>query len=314
MTRPTRLAAAVAFALALAACGDDTTTKPAGTTAGTPPAATAPATTPASAPSSGETSAAPKKIISLSPSATETLYAIGAGPQILAVDEYSTFPAETQKIKHDLSGFTPNVEAIAALAPGLVIHEGSTKLHDQLAALKIPDLIAAAPSDFAGVYSQIEQLGAATGHVADAAELVSKMTIEIKAAIDAAPKAAAGTTYFHEVDNTLYSTTSKSFIGQVYAQFGLVNIADAAGGDNPYPQLSTETIITANPQLIFLADGNFGESAQTVAARPGWAAIDAVKNGNVVVVDADLASRWGPRLVDLVKLIADAVSKLPVKA
>ncbi len=333
MTRTTFLAATAALALTLVACGDDAkqpaattpATAPAATTPqATAPAATAPATAPVSTPSATAPTRAtsvaaseaelPTKIVSLSPSSTETLFAIGAGSQVLAVDEYSNFPAATQTIQHDLSGYTPNVEAIAALKPDLVIHDGTTKLHEQLAALQIRDLVAAAPVDLAGVYTQIEQIGAVTGHVGEAAELVSKMTTEITAAIAKASTAATGTTFFHEVDNTLYSTTSKSFIGQVYAQFGLVNIADAAGGDSPYPQLSAETIITADPQLIFLADGNFGESAATVAKRPGWAAITAVKNGNIVMLDADIASRWGPRVVDFVTLIADAVAKIPVKA
>jgi iron complex transport system substrate-binding protein len=334
MTRTTFLAATAALALALVACGDDAK-QPAATTPATTPAASTPqastpqastpqastprATAPAPAPTpatgpAGSEAELPTKIVSLSPSSTETLFAIGAGPQVLAVDEYSNFPAATQSIKHDLSGYTPNVEAIAALKPDLVIHDGTTKLHEQLAALQIRDLVAAAPVDLSGVYTQIEQIGAATGHVGEAAELVSTMTTEITAAIAKASTAAGGTRFFHEVDNTLYSTTSKSFIGQVYAQFGLVNIADAAGGDSPYPQLSAETIISADPQLIFLADGNFGESAATVAKRPGWAAITAVKNGNIVVLDADIASRWGPRVVDFVTLIADAVAKIPVGA
>ena len=281
------------------------------------------ASTPASTPAGS-----PTKIVSLSPSATETLYAIGAGPQVVAVDEYSTFPAETQQIRHDLSGYTPNIEAIASLAPDLVIHDGTTDLHDQLAALKIPDLIAAAPADLSGVFAQIEQIGAGTGHIAEAAELVSSMSTQINTILgrpaDApftttagtAPAAAAAITYFHELDNTLYTVTSSTFIGSIYGLFGLHNIADDSGMDNPYPQLSAERVIAADPQIIFLADGGFGESAETVAARPGWADIAAVQHGHIVVLDADIASRWGPRVVSLVQLVADAVADVstPVSA
>lgn len=278
----------------------------------------------------------PSRIISLSPSSTETLFAIGAGPQVVAVDEYSNFPAETQQLPHDLSGYTPNVEAIAALRPDLVIHDGTTDLHQQLADLNIADMVAAAPADIPGVFDQIEQLGAATGHVADSARLVASMSTQINLILGrpvsapitasttpgpmpgsvpgSAPATSSGPTYFHELDNTLYTMTSKTFIGAVYTMFGLVNIADASSPDNPYPQLSAETVITANPQLIFLADGGLGESPETVAARPGWSAISAVRNGNIIVLDANIASRWGPRVVDLVRAIAEATNKVTTSA
>ena len=252
----------------------------------------------------------PTKIVSLSPSATEMLFAIGAGPQVIAVDEYSNYPAETQNIRHDLSGFQPNVEMIAALAPDLVIHDGTTKLHDQLGALKIRDFAAMAPSDLAGVYTQIEQLGVLTGHVGEAAELVSKMSTDIERIVAGAAKV-PNATYFHELDSTLYSVTSRSVIGNIYSRFGMTNIADAAGADTAYPQLSAEAVIKANPTVIFLADAVSGESAETVAKRPGWDAIDAVRNGKIVALPADVPSRWGPRLVDFAQVVADALATLP---
>ncbi len=346
-TRRRAVLAALALVAGLAACGDDRdmpaatvpatrSTTTAGAGAGTTAssivssaASTTPATvasTTASTASTGSTvaaettasagsaastaAAAPARIVSLSPSATETLFAIGAGSQVLAVDQYSNFPAETQTIRHDLDGFEPNVETIAALHPDLVIHDGTRDLHAQLSKLGIRDLAAPAPADLDGVYSQIEQLGAATGHVADAAQVVARMTATIQSAVASARSSRAGTRYFHEVDKTLYTVTSTSFIGQLYALFGLVNIADASGGSNPYPQLSAETVIQADPQLIFLADGDFGESAATVATRPGWDSIAAVKAGNIVVLDADIASRWGPRVADLVTAIAGSLAKV----
>ena len=305
MSTFTRFAAlAAAASLLLAACGDDKKDADPTTTSAAAASSTA-------APSATEAVKA-LKIISLSPSATETLFAIGAGNQLIAVDDQSNYPAEATKLPHDLSGFQPNVEAIAALKPDVVIHDGTTDLQAQLDKVSIKSFIDAAPQAITDVYARIEQLGALTGHTGDAAELVSKMTTEIKAATDKAPKA-AGLTYFHELDNTLYSTTSASFIGQVYALFGLTNIADALAGGSPYPQLSAEAVISANPDMIFLADGGFGESAQTVAARPGWAAIGAVKNGAVFVLDADVASRWGPRLPQLVTLVSESLSKVPAK-
>jgi cobalamin transport system substrate-binding protein len=129
------------------------------------------------------------------------------------------------------------------------------------------------------------------------------------------PTSETALTYFHELDDTGYSVTSDTFIGQVYALFGLENIADSAGADNPYPQLNAEAIIAANPDLIFLADTKCcGESLDTVKARDGWADIAAVQHGNVFAMDDDLASRWGPRVVDYAQQVHDAVQQALVPA
>jgi iron complex transport system substrate-binding protein len=279
---------ALAALVLVAACGDDT-----------------PAATPA-APSL-------TKIISLSPSATETLFAIGAGAQVMAVDDQSNYPAEALQKPHDLSGFQPNVEAIAALKPELVlIGEDTSGLSKQLEAVGLKTWVGAAPKSFDDVYSEIEQLGAATGHVGEAASLVLKMQTEIDAAVRAAPKDATGKTFYHELSNDFYSATSQTFIGKVYGLFGLKNIADGAQGAVDYPQLSGEYIIKQNPDLIFLADTKCcKESPETVAARAAWNTIAAVANGDVVAMDDDIASRWGPRVVDYVKAVSTAPWRVP---
>ncbi|MEO5902207.1 MAG: ABC transporter substrate-binding protein, partial [Ilumatobacteraceae bacterium] len=166
---------------------------------------------------------------------------------------------------------------------------------------------------FDDVYAQIEQLGAATGHVADAAGVVAKMQIDIAAAVAAAPARTKGLTYYHELDDTYYSVTSHTFLGAVYGLFGLTNIADAGPAGNDYPQLSSEFIVQQDPALIFLADTKCcGQTAQTVAARPGWDAITAVKDGaGVVAMDDDIASRWGPRIVDYITAVSAALTKVP---
>jgi len=256
----------------------------------------------------------PQAIISLSPTATEMLFAIGAGDQVIAVDEYSNYPAEALDKPHDLSGFEPNVEAIAALQPDLVIMQ-DTKIKEQLESLGIAVWIGPAAVSFDDVYAQIEQLGAATGHIGEAAELVGQMQADIAAAVAAVPAGGAELTYYHELDPTLYSVTSSSFIGEVYALFGLVNIADGAQPGNDYPQLNAEFIVEANPALIFLADTKCcGETPETVAARPGWDAIAAVQNGGVIAMDDDLASRWGPRIVDYINAVSAAVAAAAVEA
>jgi iron complex transport system substrate-binding protein len=298
---------ALAAVVMLGACGDEgkaaSNTSPA-TIAVTTPAAEAPTTS---------TVTAPSKIVSLSPTGTEMLFAIGAGAQVAAVDDQSNYPPEALQKPHDLSGLEPNVEAIAALKPDLVvIADDFTGLTKQLEALGLKVWSGPAATTFDAVYDQIEQLGAVTGHVADAAALVSKMQTDIAAAVKDAPKPATPLTYYHELDNTYYSITENTFIGQVYSLFGLQSIADLQEVDSDYPQLSAEVVISADPDFIFLADGAFGESADTVAARPGWGSLKAVTNGTVVVVDGDISSRWGPRIVDYITAVSAAVAKVAV--
>ncbi len=292
--------------LLLQACGNDTQV------ASTTPQVTSGVTTQASSPPQASTSAEPalSRIVSLSPTGTEMLFAIGADGQVLAVDDQSNYPPQVLDKPHDLSGFQPNVEAIAALKPDLVvIGDDSSGLSKQLGALGLSTWVGPAATSFDDVYTQIEQLGALTGHIGEAAELVSTMQAQIDTTVKAAPKPTKPPTYYHELDNTYYSVTKNTFIGQVYALFGLQSIADSQAVSSDYPQLSAESIIQADPDFIFLADGGFGESPDTVAARPGWTNLKAVTGGHVVVVDADISSRWGPRIVDYIKDISAVVTQ-----
>lgn len=254
--------------------------------------------------------ATPVRIVSLAPTHSETLFAIGAGAQVVAVDDQSNFPAEAAAVQTDLSGYTPNVEAIAGYEPDLVVLSGdSDGVAAQLEALDIPVWIGPAAATLDDVYTQMEQLGVLTGHVADAAVLVASMQRSITSIIANLPDTEEAITYYHELDNTYFSVTSNTFIGQIYALAGLTNIADGAEADTDYPQLNSEYIVSADPQLIFLADTKCcGETPETVAARDGWAGIAAVKNGAVVPMDDDISSRWGPRVVDYLRAVVDAVN------
>ncbi len=255
----------------------------------------------------------PKRIISLSPTATENLFALGAGSQVIAVDNLSNYPANAPITK--LSAFTPNVEALAAKKPDLIIlsvdSTNSTAVRKSLTLLKIPVLMEKAPDRLSDAYQEILAIGAATNHLAKARTLVASMKLSISGII-ATAKRKVPLTFFHELDSTLYSATSNTFIGHVYSDFNLLNIADkAAGADaSGYPQLSQEYLVTTNPQIVFLGDAQYGESVTTLAARPGWNAIDAVKNGHVVELPSDIPSRWGPRLVQFYQFIADSISKI----
>ena len=310
MKRFSSLAALTALLLTSAACGDDS--KSENTTADTGSSTTADTAAADETTTTEAAVEAPQAIISLSPSSTEQLFAIGAGAQVIAVDEYSDYPAEALALPHDLSGFEPNVEAIAALEPDLVVME-STAIQEQLEALGITVFVALAPATFDDLYTQLEQLGAATGHIGEAAELVGQMQTDIAAALAAVPAPTEPLTIYHELDPTYYSVTSGSFIGQVYTLFGLSNIADGVEPGNDYPQLNAEYIIASAPDIIFLADTKYaGESADTVAARAGWDVIPAVVNGNVVPMDDDIASRWGPRIIDYIKAVSAALALVSV--
>jgi iron complex transport system substrate-binding protein len=252
--------------------------------------------------------AAPHRIVSLSPTATESLFAIGAGKQVVAVDDQSDYPKRAPRTS--LSGYTPNVEAIAGYRPDLVVL--SLDANDVVAGLRklgIRVLLQPAARTFADAYKQIQQLGSVTGHIRGAAAVIAHMKRSIAKAISSTPR--RGLRVYHELDPTYYSATSKTFIGGIYKLFGLRNIADAADSSGSgYPQLSGEYIVSANPSLIVLADGRCcGQSAATVAARPGWGGIAAVRTHSVIAIDDSVASRWGPRVVTFVQAVAKVLRR-----
>jgi len=220
----------------------------------------------------------PERVISISPTSTEVLFAIGAGEQVTAVDSMSNFP--THAPVTDLSAFTPSVEAIASYEPD--------------------------------PYAQWEQTGAATGHTAEAVGLVAETVASMETAFGSLSDVDVAMSYYYELDPTLYSVTSWSFIGDLFEPSGMMNIADAGDPDGSgYPQLSAEYVIASNPTLILLADTKCcGASAETVAERPGWDTLTAVMSASIVELDDDVASRWGPRIGELVVEVVEAMLEL----
>lgn len=256
----------------------------------------------------------PERIVSLSPTATESLFAIDADDQVVAVDEYSYYPAEAP-VDEGLSGYRTSVEAVLAHDPDLVvIAMEEDSLLQGMAAVDVPVLFMPPAANLDDAYAQIETLGAATGNVGGAAEVVRDMSREIGEAVQSVPAEIrdAGLSYYHEVSSDHYSITDDTFLGTVYGQFGLESIAT---GDAEYPQLNAEAIVGANPDLIFLANSTSESmTAEDVAARPGWSEITAVKEGRIEALDGDLASRWGPRLPEFVRSIAAVLSDAGVPA
>jgi ABC-type Fe3+-hydroxamate transport system substrate-binding protein len=252
----------------------------------------------------------PRRIVSVSPTGTEDLYAVGAGGQVVAVDSYSTYPSSAPRT--GLSSDKPNVEAIARYRPDLVIvAEDTGGVVAQLRKLHVPALLEPPAASLSAVYEQIEQIGQATGHARNAAGVVGEMKRQVAAIVRGVPRPSRPISVYHELDQTLYSASSRTFVGQVYSLLGLRNIADQAKAASDYPQLSKEYVIASDPSLIVLADTVCcGQRAATVAARPGWRDIAAVRDGHVLEVDDAVASQWGPRFVLFLRAVAGEVEKI----
>ncbi|HEU5242823.1 MAG TPA: ABC transporter substrate-binding protein [Gaiellaceae bacterium] len=245
------------------------------------------------------------RIISLSPTVTEDLFAIGAGKQVVAVDNQSNYPKRAPRTT--LSGYTPNVEAIAKYHPDLVvISYNPSNFASQLRQLGVKVVNEAAATSLKQAYAEILQLGRLTGRERGAKAVVRSMRSHLAAIVASVPKTRRHLRVYHELDPTYYSVTSNTFVGSVYKLFGFRDIADAAGGTGDgYPQLSGEYIVAKDPQIIVLADTRCcGQSYATVAARPGWGTISAVRNHRVVLANDDVASRWGPRIVQFARTVA----------
>jgi len=254
--------------------------------------------------------AQPTAIVSLSPSATEMLYAMDAGSQVKAVDKYSNYPPGTPRT--GMSALQVNVESLIGVRPDLVIlPNADNKLEAKLKAVSIPLLVLPAAAKIADVYSEIATLGQATGHVEQATSEADGIRTSLQRIAASVPKKSPAPTYFYELSPDYYSVTSDTFVGQVLGLLGLHSIADSAQGaakSGGYPQLSSEFIVKANPDYIFLADTICcAQTVGKVAKRAGWSQMAAVTGHHVVPLSDDVASRWGPRIVVLLKTIADAL-------
>lgn len=300
------LALLAALAVALSACGEDdggTVSQPISKT-GTPAANAGyfPVTITDDNGNEVTIEAKPTSIVALAPSFVEVLFSIGAGGAIVAADQNTDYPPDAADIPK-ISGFEPSVEGIVAYEPDLVLmlfDPGG--LQEALQQLGIPTLFLASPETIEGTLTQISTLGKATGHLQEAEALDGRLRTYISSLKAKLPASGAGPRVYHEVDNTFYTAGPGSFINDLYTTLGAQNIAESTG--EAFPQMSAEVIIGADPEVIILADEFAGETADTVAARPGWDQISAVKNGRVHIVDPNITSRPGPRLVNALETLA----------
>jgi iron complex transport system substrate-binding protein len=253
--------------------------------------------------------ARPTRIISLSASATQMLYAIGASSQVVAVDQYSTIPAKAPRT--NLTGYETSAESYLPYHPDLVVlaFEQSPTVVSQLASLGIPTLLLPPATTLASSYQQYKELGQATGHESAAAAEVTHVKAQLASIVNTVGSRAKGLTYYQEVDPTLYTATSHTFIGALYSLLGMRNIADAAGSAaGGYPQLSAEFLLRANPDYVFLADIDCcGQTTSTFAQRPGFSGLHAVTSHHVYGIHDAIASEWGPSIVTFLQTVVNDI-------
>jgi iron complex transport system substrate-binding protein len=246
-----------------------------------------------------------QSVVSLAPSNTEVLFAVGAGSQVVGRDLFSDYPAEAVSVQ-DIGGSWGeyNLEAILALQPDLVLAQGGgfnpPELIASLEDLGLTVFVLPNPSTLEEMYSNLETVGALTGHSSEAAALVESLTARVSA-VDAVilPISYAPSVYY-ELDasnpTSPYTAGAGTFVDQLISRAGGYNIGSALEG--LWTPISMEDLLVADPTIILLGDAAYGETPEKVSARPGWDALVAVQNGQVFAFDDNLVSRPGPRLVD----------------
>lgn len=246
----------------------------------------------------------PERIVSFSPGATEVLYAIGAGPQVVATDRFSDYPAETARtVKLEYSN--PDPETALAQRPDLVIM--ATRQRTQVAQFRelgMTVFLAAEPTDLDGVYEHLRNLGALTGHATEAATVEANMKREIDAVIASVSALPSGPRVFYELSPDLNTVAPNTFVGSLLTALKARNVAE--GASTQFPQLTAEAVLAADPEVIIVSD-DAGETLESIAARPGWSGVSAVVNRRVYSVNSDIVNRPGPRLAQGIRAFGHAL-------
>ncbi len=251
-----------------------------------------------------------RRVVSLAPSNTEILFAIGAGTQVVGRDETSDYPAEALSLP-TIGGYSGyNQEAIVALHPDLVLAQGggfnSPELVASLENLGLTVFVLPNPQTIEAMYTNLETVGKLTGHESESAALVESLKGRVAAVDQKILTVTTRPSVYYELDATdatkPYTAGPGSFVDTLITRAGGVNIG--AGLASPWAQISLEQLVVANPEIIILGDAAYGETPQKVAARSGWETLNAVKSGQIFVFDDNLVSRPGPRLVDGLEALA----------
>ena len=258
----------------------------------------------------------PQRIVSLTPSNTEMLFAVGAGVQVVGRDEFSDYPAEAAALPSVGGSMGDyNLEAIAALKPDVVL-AGALNTPEQVKALEDLDIrvyVLVNPADFDSLFAQLQTIGQITGHAAEADTLVAGLQARVQAVENKILPLSYAPLVFYELDDSdpakPWTPGPNTFVSMLIRMAGGINIGDSLGSD--WAQISQEALIQQNPAIILLGDAAYGVTPGQVAQRPGWDVLQAVKDGQVLAFDDDLVSRPGPRMVDgletLAKLLHPAV-------
>lgn len=251
-----------------------------------------------------------QRVVSLAPSNTELLFAVGAGKQVVGRDDISDFPTEAKNLP-SLGGFEKyNLEQLLALKPDLVLlaEINNVELVKQMEDLGLNVYYLSNPKTIEDMYSNLSLVASLTGHEKDSGSLIDSLKLRV-AAVDEKMKAVASKpVVFYELDSTdpakPYTIGPNTFVDLLIMRAGGQNLTTAAGIQDSYPQVSVEQVVTTNPDLIILGDSMWGVSVESVGLRPGWEKLKAVSGQQVFPFDDNLVSRPGPRLVDGLETLA----------
>lgn len=249
-----------------------------------------------------------QKVISLAPSNTEILFAIGAGAQVVGRDNLSDYPAEAANVTDIGSPFEAlNTELIVSLKPDLVLAAeiNTAEQVKQLEDLGLNVYYLKNPLTLEEMYSNLEIVAQLTGHETEAAASIESLKARVAAVDEKIASISSRPGVFYELDGSdpakPWTAGRGTFITQLIDRAGGYNIASDI---DDYPQMSLEQVVAADPAFIILGDARYGITPESIAQRPGWENLSAVKNGNVIPFNDDLVSRPGPRLVDALEELA----------
>jgi iron complex transport system substrate-binding protein len=250
-----------------------------------------------------------KRVVSLAPSNTEILFAVGAGDQVVGRDSFSDYPAETSSVQ-DIGGFNGkyNTEAILALKPDLVL-AGEINPQDLVASLEKLGLTVyylKNPASLEDMYANVETVGDLTGHSTQAKTLVDSLKQRVAAVDEKIMPLSSRMPVYYELDATdptkPYTAGKGTFVDLLLARAGAYNIGDSL--PTQWAQISLEEVVKSNPYAIILGDSAYGVTPESVKGRPGWSGISAVQENRIYPFDDNLISRPGPRLVDGLEALA----------
>ncbi|QDL36396.1 ABC transporter substrate-binding protein [Rhodoferax sediminis] len=244
----------------------------------------------------------PQRIVSLLPSLTESVCELGACARLVGVDRYSNYPASVRALPQVGGGLDPNIEAIVALRPDVVLLATSSRASQRLESLGLK-AVALEPHSYADVRRVLDKIGQVLA-VPDAQRVWRVIDAGVSAAAQSLPQRVRNMRVYFEVNGGPYAAGASSFMGEILTRLGARNIVPAALG--PFPELNPEYVVRADPDVIMVGE----RSAQGLAQRPGWAQMRAVRGQHVCVFNPqqmDVLIRPGPRMAQAARLMAQCL-------